>query len=366
MNIRFNPERLKLARTRRLLTLKALAEKVGLTPRMVSEYEKKYCISLPPEETVASYEAALGYPRKFFMNDDEFENIEPDSVSFRSLKSMKAAEQHAAIGAGSLGLMLDEYLGSRFNLPKVDLPDLRGFDPEAASEAIRETWNLGTKSISNMVHLLEKHGVRVFSLAENTQAVDAFSFWKGDKPYIFLNTQKSGERSRMDAAHELGHLILHRHGVPQGKDVEIEADRFAYFFLMPRNSVLSIEARSLSIYDIIKLKSQWKCSAMALIMQLRAVNSLTEWQHRSLIIEASKMKLRTTEIDGIERETAKFLTLLMKQLESDGVYLRDIAAHLALPIEEISNLIFKVGVVNSDPKKIIISEPRKPALHLVK
>lgn len=55
----FNPERLKLARMRRQLTLKALAEKVGLTSRMVSEYEKKYCTSIPPEETLAASEKAL-------------------------------------------------------------------------------------------------------------------------------------------------------------------------------------------------------------------------------------------------------------------------------------------------------------------
>ena len=38
----FNPSRLKLARIRRKLTLKELAEKMGLSSRIVIEYEKAY------------------------------------------------------------------------------------------------------------------------------------------------------------------------------------------------------------------------------------------------------------------------------------------------------------------------------------
>ena len=70
--------------------------------------------------------------------------------------------------------------------------------------------------------------MRVFSLAENTKNVDAFSCWRNDEPYVFLNTFKSTERSRFDSAHELGHLVLHRHGgAKQGRSAEYEAHLFA-------------------------------------------------------------------------------------------------------------------------------------------
>lgn len=58
-----------------------------------------------------------------------------------------------------------------------------------------------------MIHLLEAHGVRVLSLTQECREVDAFSLWL-QQPFVFLNTQKSGEHSRFDAAHELGHLPL--------------------------------------------------------------------------------------------------------------------------------------------------------------
>ena len=62
-----------------------------------------------------------------------------------------------------------------------------------------------------------------------------FSHWQGDVPFIFLNTTKTAERSRMDAAHELGHLVLHAHtGGGSTKPHEDEAQAFAAAFLMPK------------------------------------------------------------------------------------------------------------------------------------
>lgn len=55
--------------------------------------------------------------------------------------------------------------------------------------------------------------MRVFSLPIESVAIDAFSVWHQGTPFVFLNPMRSGERGRMDAAHELGHLTLHEHGV---------------------------------------------------------------------------------------------------------------------------------------------------------
>jgi Zn-dependent peptidase ImmA (M78 family) len=71
-------------------------------------------------------------------------------------------------------------------------------------------------------------GIRIFSLAIDAREVDAFSLWKAATPFVFLNGNKSSEHSRYDAAHELGHLVLHHHGTPQGRDAEREADAFAF------------------------------------------------------------------------------------------------------------------------------------------
>jgi Zn-dependent peptidase ImmA (M78 family)/transcriptional regulator with XRE-family HTH domain len=351
MRKHFNPSRLKLARARRQLTIKHLAEKIGLSSRMVSEYEKDRCTSHPTEQTINAFSVALNYPASFFFAEENIDEVSVDSVSFRSLKSMKASQQHAAIAAGSIGVMLNEYFNSRFNLFDVNIPNLSGVEPEMAASMIRDEWDIGSQSISNVISLLEKRGVRVFSLDESTLAVDAFSFWKDGVPYVFLNTHKSGERSRFDAAHELGHLILHRDEIPQGKDIEKEADSFASFLLMPRDTVLPLSGRYLTIQDILLLKKGWKVSAMALIVQMRNVNVLSEWQYKSLIITASKMGLRTKEIEGIPREQSKLIQTLIDSLKTKGVRVRDIAAELSLPYDEVSSLLFMLGVVSGGGQK---------------
>src|SRR5690606_5299417 len=109
------------------------------------------------------------------------------------------------------------------------IPDLSHMDPSSAANALRNYWSLGNGPIQNMVHLLESKGVFVFWLHHDDPALDAISFWKEDKPYVLLNSLKlAGDRARFDAAHELGHLVLHRQSTSlTDKDKEQEANKFA-------------------------------------------------------------------------------------------------------------------------------------------
>lgn len=359
--MQLNPGRLKIARLRRKMTYTSLASATGLSSKSVAEYEKADGLFPPSEPTIKLLAETLGYPVSFLCGDDA-EFVDPSSVSFRSLKSMKAADQHAAEAAGSLGVIVNSFFESAFNLPECNLPNLRGYEPEAAAEAVREKWGLGVKSISNMIHMLEANGVRVFSLSENTLDVDAFSFWKNDTPYVFLNTQKSAERSRFDAAHELGHLVLHRHGSPQGKAAEEEADNFASALLMPRRTILATKMPFPTLDGVISIKGNWLVSAVALIVRMKNVGTLTEWQYRTLMIEATKRGLRKEEINGIPRERSLIIDKLLHALKTDQVDLNRLSGMLSMPIEELANLLFKVAVITGGGSS---SSGTRPNLKLV-
>ena len=84
------------------------------------------------------------------------------------------------------------------------------------------------------------------------------------KPYVFLNTIKSAESSRFDAAHELAHLVLHQDGSVAGRLAEDQANRFASAFLMPRADVLSVLPRVQHLQQLIDKKSRWRVSLAAL------------------------------------------------------------------------------------------------------
>ncbi|WFU44503.1 helix-turn-helix transcriptional regulator [Bradyrhizobium sp. CB82] len=111
----FNPQRLSLARKRRRLTSKGFAELIGMSPVTVTRLENGN--NEPDPATVDLIAKALHFPRQFFFEDD-IDDLDKDSASFRSLTSMTARERDAALASGSLAYLLSDYVTSRFNLPE--------------------------------------------------------------------------------------------------------------------------------------------------------------------------------------------------------------------------------------------------------
>jgi Zn-dependent peptidase ImmA (M78 family) len=346
----FNGKRLSLARKRRGLNGKGLAERAGLSPITISRMENG---ENPDDETIARLADALKYPEGFFFGDDP-EEVDTGAVSFRSLTKMSAKERDAAIAAGSLGLQLSDWLEEEFTLPTPNVADLSyETDMEVAARLMRQYWGLGEKPISNMLGLLEVHGVRVFSLSENTASVDAFSFWRDGKPYIFLNTFKSAEHSIFDAAHELCHLVVHRQATPQRSPVaEREANAFASAFLMPTADVRSRMTRFITVDEIIKAKKRWRVSAMAMAYRLHTLGLLSDWRYKSVCIELGRRGYRSEEPDGIEREQSAIWKKVLTQLWAERLTKSDIAKKLNVPADEIENLIWGLTGVVARPDPI--------------
>jgi len=362
----FNPSRLTLARRRRGLTMTRLAELIGVEPRSISAYENG---EFPPDpQRRGQIARALRFPESFFAGDD-LEQLSPDVASFRALSKMTAAKRDMALGAGTIALLLNKWIEERFELPQADLPDLsQQGDPEAAAASIRQLWGLGELPVKNMVHLLESRGVRVFSLAIDAREVDAFSMWHDRRPFIFLNTMKSAEHSRFDAAHELGHLVLHHHGEPQGQEAEREAHYFAAAFLMPRGSVLANAPRFATIDHLVRLKHYWTVSVAALAYRLHAVGVLSEWHYRQLCIEISKRGYRSKEPEGARRETSQVLVKVFAALRDDSLLKRDVAEQLHITPEEIEQLVFGLAVTSltGSTASGAVAGKRRGHLHAVK
>ncbi len=337
----FNRQRLGLARKRRRLTGKRLAELAGVSAVTVSRVENG---EKPDDETVQKLAQALGYPVEFFFDDDP-EAIDTSAVSFRSLTKMTAKERDAAIAAASLGLQVSDWLEGEFRLPAPQLPDLSyETDPEAAARSLRQMWGLGEKPITNLLGLLETKGVRVFSLSEKTDMFDAFSFWRNEKPFIFLNNFKTAEHSIYDSAHEVGHLCMHRHaGTQPSRAAEREANQFASALLMPESDVRPRMPVLITVDFVLKAKLRWRVSAMALAYRLHALNLLSEWQYKSVCIELTRRGYRTSEPGGIDREVSRVWQKVLAQLWTERKTKDHIAEALHIPLDEFEALIWGVA-----------------------
>jgi Zn-dependent peptidase ImmA (M78 family) len=352
--VTFNPSRLTIARKRRRFSRVALARASRLALRSIAYYESGQVT--PSDEAVTSLAGALRFHASFFFGPD-LEEPNCDGASFRALSSMTATQRDATLASGAMTIELSRWIEERFELPEPNLPSLRGFDPDTAAQALRAEWGLETRPIKNVVHLLEAHGVRIFSLPTDSDSVDAFSVWHRDRPFVFLSPMKSAERGRMDAAHELAHLTLHLHGGPRGRQAEIEADKFASAFLMPAADVLAHAPRAITLSTVLHMKRRWGTSAIAFVHRLRALQMLTEWQYRALCIELSKRGFRRSEPDGIVRDDSQVLTKVFAALKAEGVSRGAVARDLLIDTIELDSMLVGLVIAGFAGGKI---EDRRP------
>lgn len=334
----FTPSRLAIARKRSGLTITALSQLTDISTHSLSAFENGK--KRPAEPTLLQLADKLSVAPGFLSAPD-IEEIPLGAVSFRALSKMTARQRDSALSTGRIALLINDWLEDRFELPRPDIPSLTGREPESAAEIVRARWGLGERPVGNLLHLIEAHGVRVYSLtADNTQ-LDAYSLYWRIQPFVFLSTLKSGERGRFDTAHELGHLVLHgEHQMPHGPDAELAANRFAAAFLMPRSSVLAAGMRNTTVDRILLAKGNWNVAAMALTQRLNELGLLTEWRYRSLCVQLSRMGYRRGEPNGIQRESSQLLAKVLKRLRDDGVKITDIAADLGISSDELRSHMF--------------------------
>jgi Zn-dependent peptidase ImmA (M78 family)/DNA-binding XRE family transcriptional regulator len=348
-----NVSRLAFARKRRQLTKKQLAEMAGISQVTLTRIDKGNTLE-PSDETVSALAKALKYPVDFFYLDD-VDELHEKQVSFRSLKAMTSRQTDAALASGALGYIFSDWVSNKFNLPEPDILKLRDEDPPAAAAAIRRHWGIGFRPIPNMIKLLEAKGARVFTLSEGKD-VDAFSFWRDGVPYIFLNTLKSAERSRFDAAHELGHLIMHAHGYTDGADVERDADSFASHLLIPREDLVANLPRIKSLSQIVASKHRWGVSVAALARTAKDSGLLSDWHYREMCKQIATAGYRTKEPQSMDREFSILWRKVLEELWKDRYTKEVIASQLSLPLDEVDSLLQGVLGGRSDASRATDSQ----------
>lgn len=335
--------RLRLAREVAGLSKKALADKLGLAPSTITGYEDG---SISPLENLGAVSEALGMPglESFFLQS-EVPEISDGAISFRSRRSMLKGTRNKAIAVSQLAaFVLGPFIETRFVLPEPNIPEDIPHSPEGAAIALRNYWKLGKGPISNMVHLLEANGIFVFFLNADSKSVDAFNYTAGSRPFVFLNTFKpSGERGRFDAAHELGHLVLHRdvdHEKMDSKEIEAEANDFASAFLMPAEQFRMECPRSQNLEAFLRIKPRWGVSVQAMTRRARDLGLLTQWHYESMFKHMSSKGWRSgAEAGQLPREDSSLHFQVLNHLTDAGLTIGDVARLLHLTANQLIELM---------------------------
>lgn len=357
-----NPTRLTAARKRQGWTITRLAQESGLSTKSLSSYENDH---YEPDETNLLRLAQALQVAPSFLTSDDLDEIPLDAVSFRALSKMTARTRDRGLASARIALLLAEWIGERFDLPPADVPSLTGRKPEIAAQEVRARWGLGELPISNVIHLLEAHGVRVFSLTQDNQDLDAFCTTWHKQPYVFLATNKSAERGRFNAAHELGHLVLHGEDIiPHGQDSEDEANRFAAALLMPRSSVLAQGLHNAPADRLLDAKKKWGVSAMAMAHRANEIGLMSEWSYRTACVDLSRLGYRRGEPGGLPKESSQLLTKVLRDLATTGVAIKDVAASIGITPAEVRAYMFGLAPISITGGGHITNAPSRPELTL--
>lgn len=343
---RLDPQGITFARELQGLTKKELATKVGKTSSAVSQIERG--LINPDLETLVRISLALSVPTTFFMHRTHHNRrpIQLDACHFRAKRATSQLKRRQSARMGDLliefvetlerkGIVFPEDSVSSFARPVETVEDI-----ERAASDLRRYWGMGFGPIPNMTKLLESKGIFVLPINDMCEDVDAYSTWIGRRPCVMLTLSKTASRARFDAAHELGHLVMHESAVPGDSKMERQADRFAGAFLAPRDSFRAECPRRWSLEAFRKLKFRWKLSIQALIRRAHDLSQLSNFSYRRAFMELGRIGYRKNEGEEWPKEQPSLLTQALELLQ-DQVTLDEFASELTLYSSHLRNLLQK-------------------------
>ena len=362
--------RLREAREARGMTAMSLAEILGVSRQAISQYEAGH--QTPRPDVMEKLPELLNVKPRFFFRDTH-----PDSMTPLFFRSLSAATKTARTRARHRQAWLHEVI--RFvegfvelpavNIPTFDLPkdptQLTAATIEDSARQVRRFWKLGDGAISDLILLLENNGVVVSRGELWSDHLDAFSRWRDERPFIFLSSEKaSAVRSRLDAAHELGHLILHRDLPAEliGRKeifrlIEEQAFRFAGAFLLPAES-FAADLRIPSLELMRAIKPTWKVSIKAMLVRAIELHLVPE---QSALWRSFSRRGWTRE-EPLDRELVpeqpRLLRRAIELIVSSGVCSREeLAARFDFSPKDIEELAaLTPGFLGSKPPTVRLLE----------
>lgn len=361
----FVAERLTEAREARGLAQTALSELTGIKSQSISHYEQGR--QSPSPEALLLLCEKLELPQRYFLKP--VPEHSPRGVFFRS--NRPATRVSRTKTERRLGWLKEiaSYVRRHIDLPACSVPEFpvsptacHNGEVESVADAVRDHLRLGFCPLPGMVGLLENLGCVVSTGVADDESESACSQWDGGIPYVMLANGCS-ERMRFDAAHELGHQIMHRRVEPEAVDhdawriLEQQADHFARAFLLPSRA-FSREVWAPTIDVLLSLRKQWNCPIPAMIARCGEIGVFDEDQVRRVLVNFARRGLKSGEAaeEVVAEESPQLLARGIRLLIEEGVrdrhgLLTDLSLSAA-DVEELAGLpanYFKDRVVTPPP-----------------
>lgn len=328
-------ERLARARKTAGLSLRALAEQVGVSQTAINKYEKG--ILMPDSTMLIKLAKALDVKAGYFLRSSSLTLQKPEYRKKSSLSKKKLQQIEGKIldkieRRLELEALFPKPPVTEFTVPAslpVAIEEMD--DIEEIANKVRKAWDLGLNPIPELVDVLESKGIRVFEIDENGDSkFDGLAASVNGYRIIVISKAWSGDRQRFTMAHELGHLILEGR-LPKDMDEERASDRFAGAFLLPNSALLSElgEHRTrLELRELLLLKQEFGISMSGILYRAKDLGIIRASYHKNLMIEFSKRGWRKREPEPYPSEDPHHFQQLVFHALAEGYISESKAAEL--------------------------------------
>lgn len=315
--MRFIGNNLNFVRKMRGYSSTQLAEEMGVSQSLVSKWEKN---NISPQfEQLEGISNILKIPKQYFYFDQEGINEIVDNkqtVFFRKKAAIPKRIMNKVQNQAIMYAQVEHVISGKLGLPYFKIPemmkvpnDINSFEPTSFAEVeelvdkIKQYLNIGNGPINNISKLVEKLGIRVILDDFEAPGVDAFTFNIKDRYYIALNNDgRSSVRIRLDALHELGHILLHfryKKNVINDSDnkrrMENEAQYFASYFLISDENLGYELLSGVNLNNIMHIKKKWKISMQSILFRSYNSDYISKVRYISLLQEMSRNNWRKKE-----------------------------------------------------------------------
>jgi Zn-dependent peptidase ImmA (M78 family) len=341
--------------------LKTARSLTGMSTRAVSaKLVKRFAIShatlanyesgrtVPPMDVLATLAELYERPLNWFLERGRGLS----GIQYRNLKSrVRMSELHTF--EADVQRWIDAYvalevrLGHSLKNTASVSPPKPGISPDDLSRTIRRELKISEEEpISSVVEMLERFGIRVLENPTELR-IDGLAAKYDDEFVVVLNPTVSNDRTRLNAAHELGHVLYGDcdSDEPADKVAEQRAFEFASHLLLPNNQ-LKRAFEGQSMVRLVQFKERFGISLAAMVYRAEKLGFIPKPTAKTLWIEFARRGWKTKEPGTVRPDRAtRFEQLIDEALVNRKLSLKELADLAGVRPEAIrERLNFAMGI----------------------